>query len=56
MTAYKGLTLHNRPAAIVPFQKKGGAVTRYDVNNTLTNLLYKAGEEFFPMSMRALIR
>lgn len=48
------MTLHNRPAAIVPFQKKGGVVSRYDVNNTLTNLLYKAGEEFFPMEYASL--
>ena len=54
VTAYNGLTRHNCPSAIAPFQKRGGIVTRYDADNTVANLLYKAGKEFFPIEYEGL--
>lgn len=54
VAAYNGQTCHNRPSAIAPFQKKGGAVTRYDAGNVVSNLMNKAGKEFFPIEYENL--
>ena len=52
--AYKGLIRHNRPSAIAPFQKKGGTVTRYDAGNVVSDLMSKAGKEFFSIEYESL--
>ena len=54
VTAYNGLSRHNHPAAIAPFQKKDGTVTRYEAGNTVSNIMYKPGKEFFPKVYESL--
>lgn len=54
VAAYNGLARHNRPSAIAPFQKKGGAVTRYDAGNVVSDLMNKAGKEFFAIEYESL--
>lgn len=52
--AYDGLSHRNHPSAIAPFQKQGGAVTRYDAGNAVSDLMNKAGNEFFPIVYEGL--
>lgn len=54
VTAYNGLSRSKHPAAIAPFQKKGGSVTRYDAGNAVSDLLNKDGKEFFPIVYESL--
>ncbi len=54
VAAYYGLTRHNRPSAIAPFQKKGGVVTRYDAGNVVSDLMNKAGKEFFAVEYESI--
>lgn len=54
VTAYNGLSRRKHPEAIAPFQKKDGTVTRYDAGNAVSDLLNKAGKEFFPIVYESL--
>ena len=54
VTAYNGLSRSKHPAAIAPFQKKDGSVTRYDAGNAVSDLLNKDGKEFFPIVYESL--
>ena len=54
VTAYSGKKGYNHPAAIAPFQKKDGMVTRYDADNEVSRLMHSNGKEFFPVEYESL--
>lgn len=54
VTAYNGLSRRKHPAAIAPFQKIGGTVTKFDADNAVTELMNKRGKEFFSIEYESL--
>jgi len=54
VAAYHGKEKNNRPAAIAPFLKKDGSVTRYDADNEVSNLMNRRGKEFFTVEFESL--
>lgn len=54
VAAYQGKKRNDHPAAIAPFQKKDGMVTRYDADNEVSRLMHSNGKEFFPIEYESL--